>query len=32
MNYELPERILNTDYNEGVVKTLKKVLKWKKYK
>ena len=27
MNYELPERILNTDYNEGVVKTLKKVLK-----
>lgn len=27
MNYELPERILNTDYNEGVVKTLRKVLK-----
>ncbi len=27
MNYELPERINNTDYNEGVVKTLKKVLK-----
>ena len=27
MNNELPERILNTDYNEGVVKTLRKVLK-----
>jgi hypothetical protein len=32
MNYELPERILNTDINESVVKTLKKELKWKKYK
>ena len=27
MNYELPERILNTDINESVVKTLKKELK-----
>ena len=26
MNYELPERILNTDINESVVKTLKKEL------
>ena len=27
MNNELPERILNTDYDEGVIKTLRKVLK-----
>ncbi len=27
MNYELPERILNTNENESVIKTLRKVLK-----
>jgi hypothetical protein len=32
MNYELPERILNTNENESVIKTLRKVLKWKNYK